>query len=358
MTDSSNGYEGVAAAFLAGRGRAPPTAVGASQVRAWARSLPAGAAVIDLGCGTGLPITKVLVDEGLNVHAVDAAPSFVEAFRNNLPGIPVACESVESSRFFGRTFDGVVAWGLVFLLSDEQQRRLIPRIADVLEPGGRLLFTSPVEAAAWNDVLTGVESRSLGGAEYRRLLASAGLSVEREYEDAGQNHYFEAIKLASSARPDAFGRVRIVTADLDDARVRALLEEHLTTARATSPPCSAHALDLTGLRAPELTVWAAWEGDVLLGVGALKELAPDHGEIKSMHTARAHRRRGIGAAILRHIVAAARARNMARLSLETGSAPYFAPARALYREHGFVECPPFADYVEDPHSVFMTRTLR
>lgn len=150
----------------------------------------------------------------------------------------------------------------------------------------------------------------------------------------------------------------IVAADLDDARVRALLEEHLTTARATSPPCSAHALDLAGLRAHGVTVWAAWEGDALLGVGALKALSADHGEIKSMHTARHQRRKGVGDAMLRHIVDAARSLEMSRLSLETGSAEYYEPARALYFKHGFVECPPFADYVEDPHSVFMTRALR
>src|SRR5689334_7725838 len=97
MNDASNGYESVAAEFLAGRGRAPSTAVGTRAVRAWARTLRRGASVIDLGCGTGLPITQVLVSEGLNVYAVDAAPSFVEAFRRNLPEIPVACESVLDS---------------------------------------------------------------------------------------------------------------------------------------------------------------------------------------------------------------------------------------------------------------------
>src|SRR4051794_40465736 len=114
MTDPSNGYEGVAAEFLAGRGRAPSTAIGARAVRDWARRLPGGAAVIDLGCGSGLPITKVLVSEDLNVYAIDAAPSLVEAFRHNLPKIPVVCEAVEDSLFFNRMFDGVLAWGSYF----------------------------------------------------------------------------------------------------------------------------------------------------------------------------------------------------------------------------------------------------
>jgi len=168
MADQSNGYEGIAAEFLAGRGRAPATAVGAKEVRDWARTLPPGAAVIDLGCGSGLPITKVLVSEGLNVYGIDASPSFVEAFRHNLPAIPVACESVQNSSFFDRTFDGVVAWGLIFLLLPEEQRRLIQRVANVLVPGGRLLFTSCAERLVWNYAMTGWESRSLSAAEYRK----------------------------------------------------------------------------------------------------------------------------------------------------------------------------------------------
>ena len=196
MTDRSNGYEGVAVEFLAGRGRAPSTAIGARAVRDWARTLPPGATVIDLGCGSGLPITKVLVNEGLNVYAIDASPSLVQAFRNNLPEIPVACEAVEDSLFFGRMFDGVVAWGLIFLLPAEEQRRLIQRVAAILVPGGRLLFTScaGTEPLVWNDAMTGLESRSLGAVEYRRELSSVGLSLIREYEDEGENHYFDALK--------------------------------------------------------------------------------------------------------------------------------------------------------------------
>jgi 2-polyprenyl-3-methyl-5-hydroxy-6-metoxy-1,4-benzoquinol methylase len=157
MTDPSNGYEGVAAEFLAGRGRAPSTAIGAREVRDWARTLPRGAAVIDVGCGSGLPITKVLVEEGLNVYAIDAAPSLIQAFRRNLPEIPVACESVEDSLFFNRMFDAVIVWGLMFLLLPEAQRSLIRRMADILVPGGRLLFTSPAEEVVWNDAMTGLD---------------------------------------------------------------------------------------------------------------------------------------------------------------------------------------------------------
>src|SRR6185503_5674644 len=164
MTDLSNGYEGVAAEFLAGRGRAPSTAVGTRAVREWAQTLPPEANVIDLGCGTGLPITKVLVSEGLKVYGVDASPSFVEAFRRNLPEIPVACESVLESGFFNRKFDAVIAWGLMFLLLPNEQRQLIQKMADILVPHGRLLFTSSAgtEPLVWKDAMTGLESRSLG----------------------------------------------------------------------------------------------------------------------------------------------------------------------------------------------------
>jgi len=194
MIDRSNGYEGVAAEFLAGRGSPRSSGIGARAVREWARTMQRGAAVIDLGCGSGLPITTVLISEGLDVYAVDASPSMVEAFRQNFPKTPVACEAVEDSTFFGRTFDGVLSWGLMFLLPPEEQRRLIQRIADILEPGGRLLFTSDDEPLVWNDAMTGLETRSLGAEEYRRLLSAVGLSIIGEYEDEGQNHYFDAIK--------------------------------------------------------------------------------------------------------------------------------------------------------------------
>jgi putative acetyltransferase len=151
--------------------------------------------------------------------------------------------------------------------------------------------------------------------------------------------------------------MRIVEGGLDDPRVIELLHVHLLRARAETAPGSAHALDLSGLRSPDVTFWSAWEGDAVAGVGALKRLSADHGEVKSMHTAEAMRRTGVGAAILRHIIAWAEARGMSRLSLETGSWPYFEPARALYAHHGFVECAPFGDYRPDPNSVFMTLEL-
>jgi len=148
--------------------------------------------------------------------------------------------------------------------------------------------------------------------------------------------------------------------ELDDLRrpaLHALLAEHLAQMRATSPPESVHALDLDRLRAPGITVWSIWEGDTLLGCGALKQLDAQHGEIKSMRTAQDQRRRGAGRAMLDHLISEARRRGYRRLSLETGTQPAFEAARTLYRSSGFIACPPFGDYREDPHSAFMTLAL-
>ena len=145
--------------------------------------------------------------------------------------------------------------------------------------------------------------------------------------------------------------------DLAGSEIRALLAEHLDDMHKLSPPESVHALDLTALLKPEMTFWTVWLRDELLGCGALKELNPTHGEVKSMRTASTHRRRGVARAMLQHIIAEARRRSYARLSLETGSMSAFEPARRLYESFGFNYCPPFADYTEDPNSVFLTRTL-
>ena len=190
---SANGYERIASEFLAGRGGAA-SGIGVEAVRAWARALPPHATVLDLGCGSGLPLTNVLVDEGLTVCGVDASPTLVAAFRRHLPGVAVACESVEDSAFFHRSFDAVLAWGLWFLLPAAAQLGLLQRVAAVLQPGGRLLFTAPAEACTWLDAMTGEESRSLGADLYRRSLSAWGVSVLREYDDEGENHYYDAVK--------------------------------------------------------------------------------------------------------------------------------------------------------------------
>jgi putative acetyltransferase len=148
--------------------------------------------------------------------------------------------------------------------------------------------------------------------------------------------------------------------ELDDparADVRALLEEHLREMYTLSPPESVHALDVTKLKTPDVTFWSVRDGDMLLGCGALKQLDPEHGEIKSMRTPAALRRRGAGRAVLEHMIAVARSRGYKRLSLETGSLAAFVPAQRLYESFGFTCCGPFAEYKLDPYSVFMTLGL-
>ena len=145
--------------------------------------------------------------------------------------------------------------------------------------------------------------------------------------------------------------------DLSGPEIHALLAEHLRDMYSLSPPESVHALDIESLRRPEITFWTVWEGGELLGCGALKELDPRHAEIKSMRTAAAHLRKGVAAHLLSYMLEESARRGYSRLSLETGSQEGFEPARQLYARFGFDYCAPFADYVEDPNSVFMTREL-
>lgn len=152
--------------------------------------------------------------------------------------------------------------------------------------------------------------------------------------------------------------MQIRTDDLTGESILHLLAEHLREVALHSPPESIHALDLDALRRPEITFWSAWQDDRLMGCGALKELDPAHGEIKSMRTSAGHLRKGVAAALMQHMLDEAMRRQYTRLSLETGSADAFAPARQLYARFGFILSKPFADYVDDPYSVFMTRELR
>ena len=151
--------------------------------------------------------------------------------------------------------------------------------------------------------------------------------------------------------------MKIEIDDLSRPEVHALLDEHLQSMYELSPPESVHALDLDKLRQPDMTFWSTWEGSQLLGCGALKELEPEHGEVKSMRTPNAMRRKGAGRAMLAHIIEVAWSRGYRRLSLETGSMDAFKPAQRLYESFGFVYCGPFGGYKEDPNSVFMTLRL-
>jgi SAM-dependent methyltransferase len=191
--DKPTGYEDVAAEFIAGRGR-NSSGVGASVVADWSQTLPSDATVLDLGCGTGVPISQALIERGFEVYGVDASPKIVAAFRARFPSVPVECAAVEDSNFFGRTFDGVVAWGLFFLLDAEIQLRLIKKVAGVLQSRGRLLFTAPNEIGSWPDVMTGRSQFSLGYEEYRKALEAEGLLLVGTRRDEGENHYYLAEK--------------------------------------------------------------------------------------------------------------------------------------------------------------------
>jgi SAM-dependent methyltransferase len=185
----SNGWNAVAERFLAVRSTA-----GAAVVSAWARTLPAGSDVLDLGCGSGQPIAAALDAAGCRVYGIDASPRLVEAFALGFPQHRVVCETVETSPFFGRRFEAAVAVGLLFLLPPVAQCELIARVAAVLKPGGRFLFSAPVQQAEWMDLLTGRKSVSLGDAAYRAALHAAGLRVGAEHVDEGGNHYYDAVR--------------------------------------------------------------------------------------------------------------------------------------------------------------------
>jgi putative acetyltransferase len=151
--------------------------------------------------------------------------------------------------------------------------------------------------------------------------------------------------------------IKIVDGGLDDARVVAMLKFHFDTNIAVTPAGSAHVFDVSRLKAPDISFWSAWNGDILMGTGALKKIDAVNGEVKSMHTLVTSRRGGVGQAMVLHIIAAARAMGLKQLWLETGSFDFFAPARALYAKYGFVECEPFEGYHLDPNSTFMTRGI-
>jgi putative acetyltransferase len=151
--------------------------------------------------------------------------------------------------------------------------------------------------------------------------------------------------------------VRIVVDDLSGPQIAEFLDEHIRQMRSLTPPESVHALDLGSLRVPEVTFWSVTERNTVVGCGAIKRLDPDHAELKSMRTAADRKRSGIASVLLEHILVESKRMGFTRLSLETGSAAFFLPARKLYEKFGFAYCDHFADYQPDPNSVFMTRLL-
>jgi len=188
--DRSGGYERMAREFIRSRSQR----IGADTIRDWTRTVRSAGGVLDLGCGHGVPISQVLVEEGFDVYGVDASPTLIAEFRIRFPTAHSQCSRVEETDFFGRTFEGVVAWGLLFLLPPGTQELVIGRVARALVPGGRFVFTSPYQVCTWTDILTGTQSVSLGRDRYREILAAESLDLLGEASDEGDNYYYFASK--------------------------------------------------------------------------------------------------------------------------------------------------------------------
>jgi cyclopropane fatty-acyl-phospholipid synthase-like methyltransferase len=187
--DKSNGYEAIAGHFIAGRNQR----IGPSTVREWSKRLPRGAEILELACGHGV-VSQVLIDEGFPLWAIDASPTILAKFRERFPHVPTECAAAEESDYFGRTYDAIVAWGLIFLLPEATQRALIHKMARALNPGGRLLFTSEENPLEWDDAMTDQHSSALGRDAYIAEIEAAGLVPEGNDKDIGNNYYFFARK--------------------------------------------------------------------------------------------------------------------------------------------------------------------
>lgn len=184
--DKSNGYEQLAETFIEARNRS----IGIATVREWSTTLPPGSSILDLGCGHGVPLSEVLINNGFAVYGIDASPTLISAFRQQFPKAHAECSAVEDSELFHRTFDAAIAWGLMFLLPAEVQKIVIGKVARALSPGGKFLFTSPREPLTWLDALTKRKSISLGVEEYEKILRANGLTLVEETLDEGDNHYY------------------------------------------------------------------------------------------------------------------------------------------------------------------------
>lgn len=170
--------------------RARNTRIGPAAVLQWTAGLPPGCAILDIGCGHGVPISEALIAAGFELYGVDASPTLLAAFRERFSMAHAECSAAEDSNFFGRAFEAAIAWGLLFLLPAEVQPVVIHRVAGALIPGGRFLFTAPADPISWMDSLTDRESVSLGRPAYERILAEAGLAVVGNASDEGDNFYY------------------------------------------------------------------------------------------------------------------------------------------------------------------------
>lgn len=191
-TDSTNTYEEHARSFLQYRDKSKVGVRAASQ---WAKSLGLNAEVIEIACGGGIPVSQTLVDAGLKLWVIDSSPTLLDEFKDRFPDIPAQCGSILESDLFGRNFDAAISIGLIFLLCERDQIRMLHRVSEILLPNASFLFTAPLEAGTWTDVLTGHTCLSLGQDVYKKTLEQSGFRVIGNFEDSGKNNYYEAQKV-------------------------------------------------------------------------------------------------------------------------------------------------------------------
>ena len=191
-TDSTVAYEKHALSFLRCRDNSE---IGVQVANRWARSLRNNAKVIEIGCGGGIPVTRSLVNAGLKLWAIDASPTILAVFKDRFPDIPAQCATVLECDYFQRKYDAAISIGLIFLLSERDQIRMVARVSEILRAGASFLFTAPVEVGTWADIVTGHRCLSLGRDVYERALENSGFRVVGRYEDNGKNNYYEAEKV-------------------------------------------------------------------------------------------------------------------------------------------------------------------
>ena len=191
--DSADAYESKATEFLSIRDH---SSIGASVVNEWGQHLQRGARVLELGCGGGYPITHVLHSLGLNVHAIESSPTLASEFRTRFPDVAIQCCKVQESTFFDQAYDGAVAIGLIFLLSEREQIELINNVGKILRINSRFLFTAPKEKGKWLDMNTNTACKSLGQTVYEDLFTTAGFRLFNTYSDEGENNYYDIERIA------------------------------------------------------------------------------------------------------------------------------------------------------------------
>ena len=190
--DSASAYEYHAQDFLKARDNSK---IGAQVVHDWAISLPQDSHVIEIACGGGFPVSRELINAGIQLWAIDSSPTLLSQFNSRFPEIPTLCEKVLESNFFSKNFDAAIAIGLLFLLPENEQVSVIKRISDIVLPGGKFLFTAPIQIGTWRDITTGIESLSLGQQRYTEILKDAGFQIINTYYDKGKNNHYDTEKL-------------------------------------------------------------------------------------------------------------------------------------------------------------------